>query len=233
MKTVADYVKSDYRTASVFESMGIDFCCGGKKSLEEACEKEGVALEEVQTALQNLNQQAGSAPVAEAASDWPLDLLADYIEKVHHAFVNEQIPTILQHAEKVATVHGKKHPEFVKVAMLFQEGAGALTAHMKKEEFVLFPAVRNLAKGKFPISNVFQRIEMPVSQMEQEHDAEGERFRTIRELTHNYTPAEEACNTTRVLLEELKAFEEDLHKHIHLENNILFPRAVEMEKALG
>lgn len=155
--------------------------------------------------------------------------------KKHHRFVETKIQEILPYLDKITRVHGGHHPELEEVNQLFKESAGELTKHMKKEELILFPFIRKMVKAQQSgeaAQAPFGTVQNPISAMMQEHDTEGERFRQIAELTHNYTTPEDGCNTYNVTLSLLKEFEEDLHLHIHLENNILFPKAIALEKTL-
>jgi len=168
---------------------------------------------------------------------WPLDLLADYIEKTHHRYVEEKIPVLLQFLDKLNKVHGERHPELFEINELFKGCAGELTQHMKKEELILFPFIKNMVKAsinhQFIQEPSFGTVENPIAMMMEEHDAEGERFRKIVLLTNNYTVPSDACSTYRVTFAMLQEFEQDLHKHIHLENNILFPKAMALEKTFS
>lgn len=229
---VGEVVALDYRTASVFQSFGIDFCCKGNRSIAEACEQKNVAPLALIDALEKETQQQKNKSTD--YNSWPIDLLADYIEKKHHRYVDTRILEIKPFLQKIVSVHGGRHPELAEVAQLFNETAGELTAHMKKEEFILFPFIRKMATKKAVGESLsapsFGTIQNPIAMMHDDHDAEGERFRKIASLTDNYTAPADACNTYRVTFAMLKEFEEDLHLHIHLENNILFPKAIEMEK---
>ena len=167
---------------------------------------------------------------------WPLDLLADYIEKKHHRYVQEKTLEIQPYLDKICKVHGERHPELLEIKEEFNASAGELAAHMKKEEMILFPFIRKMTKAKLENTKVdaahFGTVKNPIQMMMNEHTVEGNRFRKIEELSNNYTPPLDACNTYRVSFALLKEFEQDLHLHIHLENNILFPRAIEIEKEL-
>lgn len=162
--------------------------------------------------------------------------MADYIEKKHHRYVEEKTREITPYLDKICRVHGDRHPELFEINEHFNATAGELAAHMKKEELILFPFVRKMAKAKQENTKLeaphFGTVENPIQMMMHEHTAEGERFRKIETLSNNYTPPEDACNTYRVTFALLKEFEADLHLHIHLENNILFPKAIELEKQL-
>jgi regulator of cell morphogenesis and NO signaling len=231
-------VAQDYRTAGVFEQAGIDFCCNGNRSIAAACKEKNIAAEKLITRLQ---QAVGTpdhkeSPVINYLS-WPLDLLADYIEKKHHRYVSAQIPLIQSFLEKIVRVHGVRHPELSGIKSHFDACAGELTAHMKKEELVLFPIIRKMVQageeGRKEVASPFGTVQNPIRMMMHEHDAEGERFRQIKELSDGYTIPEDACNTYKVAFASLHAFEEDLHLHIHLENNILFPKSIELEQSLA
>lgn len=232
---VGELVAQDYRTASVFKNHGIDFCCNGNRNIADACEKKNIEsnalIEKLEQVVQQNNNQSTDF------NTWELDLLADYIEKKHHRYVEQKIQEIKPFLNKVVKVHGSQHPELPEVEQLFNGSAGELTAHMKKEELILFPFIRNMVKAKNANEAFnpppFGTVQNPVAMMQHEHDVEGERFRKISALTQNYTPPADACNTYRVTFALLKEFEDDLHLHIHLENNILFPKAVEMEKTLA
>jgi regulator of cell morphogenesis and NO signaling len=231
-KTIGEMVADDYRTAAVFESFGIDFCCKGNKTIDEVCESKNISKSLLHNDLEKIKANENSQ--ASNYKSWPLDLLADYIEKKHHRYVEDKTPVLKQYLDKICTVHGKKHPELFKINDLFNQSAGDLAAHMKKEELILFPFVRKMAIAKqenqpFP-QLPFGTVQSPIKAMMHEHDAEGEIFRKIEKLTDNYTPPPDACNTYKVTFALLKEFEADLHLHIHLENNILFPKSIEMEK---
>lgn len=232
-KTIGEIVAEDYRTAQIFKNHNIDFCCKGNRSIREACEPKNLDPKVLVQEIEALQQQA-----KEEATDfqtWPLDLLADYIEKKHHRYVEERIPVLKAYLDKLCRVHGNRHPELIDVYREFNECGGELAAHMKKEELVLFPFIRKMTRtkpGEGLGAPYFGTVENPIEMMKHEHDTEGERFRRIAALTDGYTTPEDGCSTYRVTLSLLQEFEADLHLHIHLENNILFPRAIAMEKEL-
>ncbi|MBU3660867.1 MAG: iron-sulfur cluster repair di-iron protein [Flavobacteriales bacterium] len=229
---VGELVAQDYRTASIFKEYGIDFCCNGNRTIQEACGKVkldcNVLIEKLNQSLQNSDSSGINFKT------WDLDLLVDYIEKKHHRYVERKIKEITPFLNKIVSVHGEAHPELHVVKQLFNESVGELTAHMKKEELILFPYIRKMVMAKNSGQNfntaLFKTVETPIAMMQNEHEVEGERFRKIANLTQNYTPPADACNTYSVTFSLLKEFEEDLHLHIHLENNILFPKAIELEK---
>lgn len=231
---IGEVVAEDYRAASVFKSYGIDFCCTGNRSIAEACEKKNLnspaIVERLKLALQQTDGKATDY------ASWPIDLLADYIEKKHHRYVEAKTQEIKPFLQKVVRVHGGHHPELIEIEQLFLESAGDLAIHMKKEELILFPFIRKMMQSVHqsqPVSTPhFGTIENPISMMKQDHTEEGERFRKIAALANNYQPPQDACNTFKVTYALLKEFEEDLHLHIHLENNILFPKAIDLEKEI-
>ncbi len=233
-KTIGQMVAEDYRTAQVFKSHKIDFCCKGNRTLQEVAKKKGLDLEtlwEELDAVQNNNK--GDQPDFKT---WPLDLLIDYIEKKHHRYVEQQIPILKQYLNKLCHVHGNKHPELFGIFEHFSGSAGELAMHMKKEELILFPWIRKMvsvAQNEKELGHPqFGTVKNPIQMMMEEHDNEGERFRKIAALSSDYTPPADACNTYRVAFSLLQEFEEDLHRHIHLENNILFPKAEILEKRI-
>ena len=231
-KTVGQIVAEDYRTAQVFKNHKIDFCCKGNRSVAEVAEKHELDINELLTQLEAVQRQ-NSDDTTDFKS-FPLDLLADYIEKKHHRYVETTIPVLKQYLSKLCKVHGKRHPELFDINEHFNTSAGELAIHMKNEELLLFPWVRKMVKAeqqKEPLDRPhFGTVKNPIAKMMQEHDNEGERFRIITELTNDYMPPPDACNTYRVGFSLLKEFEEDLHRHIHLENNILFPKAEILEQ---
>lgn len=229
--TVRDVVAGDFRAAAIFQQHGLDFCCGGGRTIADACQAKGVAVDELSKQLEELT--ATPAAGVPQFNRWSPDLLVDYIVGNHHRYVRETGPTILAHAKKVARVHGDHHPETVRIAELFEGIARDLDQHMQKEEGILFPAIKGLA-GVAPAGSrpfmPFGSVRNPIRMMEMEHQDAGDEMAEIRQLSSGFTPPEDACMTYRVLYQELHAFEQDLHQHVHLENNILFPKAVELEQ---
>jgi len=227
---IGQVVRENYQMASVFKQHQIDFCCNGNRTIQEACESAEIDFEKV---LNELNSITNEGNENIDFTSWPLDLLVSYIVKKHHRFVEEKITEIKPYLAKIVQVHGNQHPELLEIQKLFLASAGELTQHMKKEELILFPFIEKMVEtqlsGKALTPPHFQTVENPISMMQTEHDNEGERFRKIAELTNNYTPPANACNTYRVTFALLKEFENDLHEHIHLENNILFPEAITLQ----
>ncbi|WP_425391090.1 iron-sulfur cluster repair di-iron protein [Ekhidna sp.] len=231
---IGELVAKDYRTASIFKKRNIDFCCNGDRTIEEACDLKNININEVIDELNEVMNDSGTSTdyIAKLA---PEDL-ADYIIEKHHTYVERRLPEIKTYLKKVAAVHGEHNPELIKIRDLFEASSGELAKHMKKEEMILFPFIRKMAKAKTsgePLDAPhFGTAENPIRMMKEEHANEGERFSEIAKLSGNYSPPTHACNTYRVSYAMLREFEEDLHRHIHLENNILFPKALEMEKEL-
>lgn len=232
---IGELVAQDYRAATVFKNHGIDFCCQGNRTISEACETDNAVLESVLTDLNN-----ASKTVEGKATDyqsWPLDLLADYISKTHHRYVRQKGPEILPYLEKICRVHGGHHPELHVVLEHFKETVKEMAEHMEEEESYVFPLIKDIEKaaetGEISESLKETTLGSPIQKMMDEHLAEGDRFREIEKLTNGYTNPPDGCNTYHVTLQLLKEFEADLHLHIHLENNILFPRAIELEQKLN
>lgn len=231
-KHIGQFVADDFRTAAVFAKYKIDFCCNGNRTIDEACEGKGIDSGKIITELEAVLNSKTEQSID--YKSWPLDLLAEYIEKKHHRYVEERIPVLRQFLDKLCKVHGERHPELITINELFTASAGELASHLKKEELILFPFVKRMVKAKMESTEIqspqFETVENPIELMMQEHDNEGERFRQIAELSNNYNPPADGCNTYKVTFAMLQEFEQDLHLHIHLENNILFPGAIELEK---
>ena len=226
--TVGEIVAQDARAAQVLEQYQIDFCCNGNKPLRDACGDDS-RLAVVVTALQGLQEAPASTDgsIGDYRS-WPLDLLADVIEKKFHRETTKQIAVLQPYLEKICRVHGEGHPELFAIRDLFDESAGDLTKHMQKEELMLFPYIRKMVQtGKVPAAP-FGTVDNPIRVLMHEHADEGERFRKIAELSDNYTAPADGCQTYRLTFHLLKDFESMLHFHIHLENNLLFPGALAM-----
>ena len=234
-KQIGQFVADDFRTAAVFSNYGIDFCCKGDRTVEEVCKKNNIEVEELLGKL--LEIQISNNPQSIDYKSWPLDLLAEYIEKKHHRYVEEKAPVIRQFLDKLCKVHGQRHPELLEITALFIGCAKEMASHMKKEELILFPFIKRMVKAQMEGTKIespqFTTVENPIALMKHDHELEGDRFRKIVELTNNYTPPADACNTYKVTFAMLDEFEKDLHLHIHLENNILFPKAIALEQTLN
>lgn len=232
-KTLAEIVTDNIRSAIVFEEYGLDFCCKGNRGLKNACAEKNIDLQKVVNELINLSHNGNGK---ENPDDWQLDFLVDYIVNNHHQYVRRMIPVISLHADKVASVHGKNHPETLRIADLFLAVREELEMHMMKEERILFPQIKQMVQTQKENSKYFASpfgsIQNPIRMMENEHTSARDALYQVRELSNNYTHPEDACNTFKALFSELEEFEEDLHKHIHLENNILFPKSIELESQL-
>jgi regulator of cell morphogenesis and NO signaling len=223
--TIGDIVANNYQAAAIFERFGLDFCCGGRSSLADACRRREVDLQAVIAELERLGEASGAAPSAD-----PVELV-DYILSRHHAYVRNAIPAIRTHLTKVVAVHGARHPELAGVSDHFETVSRDLTLHMMKEEQVLFPYICALAdaQGGSQPPGMFGSVQNPIRMMESEHQAAGDEMGRIRALTSGYQAPENACTTYRLVFEELREFERDLHLHVHLENNVLFPKAIALE----
>ena len=232
-KHIGEFVAEDFRTAAIFSKYKIDFCCNGGRTIKEACEKKEIDSNKVIDELEAILNTSTNQTID--YKSWPLDLLAEYIEKKHHRYVEEKIPVLRQFLDKLCRVHGERHPELFKINELFTASASELASHMKNEERILFPFIKKMVKAKLENSTIqspsFGTVENPIAMMKQEHDNEGDRFRQISQLTNNYNTPPDACNTYKVTFAMLEEFEKDLHLHIHLENNILFPEALKLEQA--
>ncbi|KAA0208054.1 MAG: iron-sulfur cluster repair di-iron protein [Ignavibacteriaceae bacterium] len=230
--TVGELAASDIRKAEVFRKFGLDFCCGGNKTLAEACQEQGISAMEVESAMSELENT--EAPASQDFNNWELDFLADYIVNTHHRYVNDTLPILNEISAKVASVHGVAHPEVVEIANLFKGVENELLSHMPKEEQILFPYIKEMVTAKrdnqAPPPAAFGSIENPIRMMEAEHTSTGDNMKKIRELSGNFVPPEDACASYTYLYNKLEEFEKDLHQHIHLENNILFPKSIKLEK---
>ncbi len=230
-KTIATIVAEDFRTASVFKKHQIDFCCGGNISIEELCAKKNKNAAEIYADLEEISHE--NKQEADFNS-WELGVLATYIEHTHHHYIEEKSIYILQFLDKLIRVKGNRYPELPKINDLFRESVQELAAHMKKEELILFPYIKKMEEAKkngVVLSKApFGTIGNPIEMMIHDHEIEGARFAEIANLSNNYQPPSDACNTHQVTLKMLRDFEENLHTHLHLENNILFPKALELEK---
>lgn len=231
--TIRDIVAEDFRAAAVFQKFAIDFCCGGDRTLTAVCQENGLSAE---TILADLERACGpDAAEAPRYADWDAATLVAHIIEHHHSYVREALPVIKAHTEKVARVHGERHPEMLEVDRLFADVVAEMTSHMFKEEQILFPFIVSLERAAVEGSPSprapFGTVGNPIRMMEHEHESAGGALARIRELTNAYTSPEDGCTTFRVCLRELAAFERDLHTHVHLENNVLFPKALRLEAA--
>jgi regulator of cell morphogenesis and NO signaling len=233
-RTVRDLALEIPNATRIFEKLGIDYCCGGGKSLEEACSAARLPVDEV---LNRLEDATVPLSPARAERDWRSEPLADLIEHIvntHHKYTREETARLQPLLDKVCSVHGKNHPELFEIRETFRGLVQELTVHLMKEEMVLFPYIVHMEEAVLQRQRVlpppFGKIENPVRMMMQEHDSAGEALRQMREASQGYTLPADACFSYRTLYEALGAVETDLHQHIHLENNVLFPRALQIEE---
>ncbi|MFA6541688.1 MAG: iron-sulfur cluster repair di-iron protein [Bacteroidota bacterium] len=233
-QTIKEIVTENFQTAAVFEKYSLDFCCRGGKTINEACTEKNVSVETVLNDLADLGISQDNSGTQYAG--WSLDVLIDYIVKNHHAYVTRMIPVLYTHTQKIAAVHGSRHPEVIEIAKHFETVAVDLQQHMQKEEQMLFPFILTLLEAKktglLSMLPPFGSVKNPIKMMEREHQAAGDEMYGIRSLSSGYLPPDDACTTYRVAYQELQEFEKDLHQHVHLENNILFPKASALEQEL-
>jgi regulator of cell morphogenesis and NO signaling len=229
--TIGELVAQDWRKAQIFKKYGIDYCCGGQRTVMEACKKKGFDSRLIEEELQRL----GSEPTDYATNfgRWELDFLVDYIVNNHHQYVGEAIPLLNELALKVSSVHGSTHPELIEINRHTQAVIQELTQHMHKEEVVLFPYIKKLVQARKSNTSVepppFGTIANPIQMMEAEHTSAGDALRAIEELSNHFNPPADACMSYQVFYAKLNEFQKDLHQHVHLENNILFPKALKLE----
>lgn len=232
-ETIADMVRDQPLRASVFERYQIDYCCNGKRSLEEVCAERGLDAEKLRAEL--TPPEPAGTPQSFATA--PLAHLVDHIVTRHHDYLRANLPSIAQKARRVVSVHGDKHPFLAEVERVFEGLSNELSHHMMKEEMVLFPLIVRMEEaeqdGEGAPPSHCGSVRNPIRVMEHEHDDAGRDLSAIRRLTSNYELPPGACNTFRALYAQLADLERDLHTHIHLENNILFPRATELEQRLA
>jgi regulator of cell morphogenesis and NO signaling len=233
-KTVRQFAVKNPVATRIFEKLGIDYCCGGNQPLEQACETAGISMDEVLDALEKAEETAPAAPLVHDWNREPLSDLVGHIKRTHHKYTREETARLSALLQKVDSVHGKKHPELFEIREAFAALAQELTTHLMKEEVVLFPYIERMEEaviqGEPVLPAPFGSVQNPVAMMEREHDSAGNALRTIRKATGEFTPPADACVSYETLYKALAAFEADLHQHIHLENNILFPRAIAMEQ---
>lgn len=230
--SVGEWVAQHPQLSRLFETLKIDFCCGGAVSLEDACVglnlEPGGVLVRIQAAIQERD--------ASDCEDWiaaSLTALCDHIEQTHHAYLKNELPALAAVVAKVAAVHGARHPALRQVERTFADLRAELEPHMFKEEQILFPAIRRLDQASTPPRFPFGSVANPIRMMEFEHDHAGDALERIRVLTNDYASPDDACNTYRAMLTRLHDLEQDMHLHVHKENNILFPRATAGEASLA
>ena len=225
-KTLAAIVTENHAAASVFEKYKLDFCCKGKRSLEAACKEKELQADAVVADIEKLTQQ----PVETIHDFTSLSLteLTEYIVSTHHAYTKRELPQIFAYLQKVSSKHGERHNELYRIFEAFANLKEEMEMHMRKEELILFPRIEELESEPDQPKELRMNIQAPISVMEDEHEHAGNLMEKIRGYSNNYTPPEDACTTYRLAFAALHALEKDLHQHVHLENNILFPRAVKL-----
>lgn len=222
--TVGEIVANDFRAAGIFKNAGIDFCCGGKRGLNEMCEEKGINPANLEQQLKELESEPADA--SQNFKDWDPGFLCDYIMNTHHKFVLKNLPELVFYTQKIAKVHGGHHAELIEIAELFGKINQELLQHLKNEEEVLFPAIRQVLTNIPADSRATIRSE--ISRMTVEHEFAGGAMDHISEISNHYRVPEDGCNTYAVTYKLLQAFEDDLHIHVHLENNILYPKALRL-----
>jgi regulator of cell morphogenesis and NO signaling len=230
-KTVGQLVAERPERGRLFEKLGIDYCCGGRKPLRDACVQKGLDPDHVRAQL----EAADALPSTSTDPDWttaPLGKLADHITLKHHDLMRRELPRVSALVQKVARVHGDRHPELIELNRLFEEFSSELVEHMAREDSVLFPWIRALESDSVPSGPPRGVLDQPIRRMMQDHDDAGVALARMRALTNGFTPPEDACGTYRVMLSGLREIEADMHVHVHKENNILFPRALVLEAAI-
>lgn len=220
--TVAQLAVANPAVLGVFEKYNIDYCCGGHRSLEEACHRVGADVDKVKDEVASVSAAALSQALR--PERWSSSLLIDFIVENHHTYVTEAIPEIQALLDKVCAAHGDDTPELLEIRQDFADLAEELTGHMRKEEFVLFPAIKRLEAQSLSSHPLIEALQTPIEAMEHEHDSAGALIKNIRKVSNNYTPPEFACPTFKITFKKLQEFDQDLMRHIHLENNILFER---------
>jgi regulator of cell morphogenesis and NO signaling len=223
--TIGALVAARPALARLFEQLDLDYCCGGKQTLAAACARKGLDLATTIALLESARAALSAGPADVDAATMGLAQLADHIEATHHAYLKTELPRLVEMADRVASKHGWRDARLIDVASAVRELAAEMISHMRKEEIVLFPLVRQIELGA---ADAPRRADLagPIRQMEAEHEGAGQLTAQLRQLTDAFTPNAEACNTHRALLAGLADFESDLHRHVHKENNVLFPRAL-------
>ncbi len=230
--TVGELVAQNHRAADVFDKYGIDFCCGGKQRLADVCSQKGIVPEKVIQELRLLPEEKKGTST-QAYTLWQLGSLIDYIVQTHHTYLQDELPVLSGYLRKIVSAHGDRHPELGRVEDLFLSLKEDLLAHLWKEENVLFPYIKKIVSLQKEKGTLLQTYAAsPIAVMEAEHEIAGKLLKEIREMTQDFALPDDACPTYRVVFAKLIVLEKDLHTHIHLENNILFPKAIALETTL-
>jgi regulator of cell morphogenesis and NO signaling len=233
---LSEIVRKYPAAAALFEKYDMDYCCHGKQTVSEACEGDLTKFQKVEHALHRIFENDLANTAAVHYEKMSVGELINHIVNKHHSYVKESMPDILAHLQKVASKHGGRYPEAIKILELFEEVKFEMEQHMVKEEHILFPRIKAIDEThrtkshKTHYDDIF--LSAPINIMETEHEKTGDALHQIREFTNNYLPPEDACTTHRLTYAELKEFEHNLHQHVHLENNVLFPKAIELQKEI-
>ncbi len=230
--TVGEYVAQDFRTAALFSKYKIDFCCKGDKTLDEVCQAKSLDVDQIENEINTVLKSISSTEID--FKTFSPNLLIDYILETHHEYIKVKTPVLLMYLDKLCKVHGERHPELFEINNIFKIASSELLNHLQKEEIVLFPFIKTMTNAIKKNETIqqpgFGTVENPIAILKHDHETEGDLFVKISELTNEYNPPIDACETYKVTFAMLKEYEQDLHKHIHLENNILFHKALELEE---
>lgn len=222
--TIGEIVRAAPARSRIFENLGIDYCCGGKKPLADVCRGKGL---DPATVVAMLSALDGAPDAALAHPDaMSLSELCDHIEQAHHDYLREELPRLDFMTRKVAAVHGEHEPRLLEVRRVFESFSAEMTAHTKEEDTVVFPSIRRLKSANGDKAVGAASLKASFHKLESEHDRAGAALVRLKELTENYTPPDWACNTFRALYDGLEKLEKNTHQHVHKENNVLFPRAL-------
>lgn len=226
-KTIQEIIVENPKSIEVFKEFGIDYCCGGKKDFELTLKEKGIDQKVFFKKLKNI-ETSGNLSFIARYNKWSLSFLCDFIIENHHNYLKNIHPEILQLSDKVMNVHSTAHPELIEINKIINALENELTMHMQKEENILFPAIKEIERNK-NAALPFGSIRNPISMMIYEHESAGNNIEKIKKLTMNFTIPADACASYSLLYRYLKDYYDDLHQHIHLENNILFPRAIKLQ----
>lgn len=235
-KTIAEIVKEYNHAAKVLDRYQIDYCCGGKIKFNDICKKKNLDPVKILNEIESTNDLIKDISFQEI-NNWPIDLICDYLEKTHHRYLKEFFEVLAPKMSKLVSRHGENHPVLKEIASVMESAQYELLVHLKKEELILFPAIRKYKLAQINNQSIeaapFGSIKNPIQVMENEHNHEGERLEILKKLSSNFTPPEDACQTYQSVFRMLKEFFDDMHKHVYIENHILFPKALSLENYLN